>query len=367
MIAINGLLENLQSEECCGMRVLHQDQHGKTAEDGNGHLEREHLDVELDEPEPGSGFEGLPGLDEHSAAGTTGLEIKVAEDAAAVEGNNGLLVLGKEGSLNAGQGDRRRKKDGQSDEDSSQRDGEKGEGVVGSLLGRNVATHEVKLLVVHLLGQAEGEGHSNGHDDSDLLGNGEGQAWEEESLALLAGDNATEPRLASGRGNHAVSPCHVDTGKADRGYNVHKGVAAESKSDQFSKEVGQKSVEQVVDHANTSAPPASKEATDSVKMTDGRADVRSDGLVVDDGDLNVLVGSSLGRQHVIFLLQRVVGLVGIRWWCGLDDGGGSWRLDHRERGNYFSDCVADLYSLSVCARVLSQSKMWNSPMRSEGL
>lgn len=329
MVANHGLLGDLQSEECRGRRVLHQDQHGKTTDDGNGHLQREHLDVELDEPEPGGGLEGLPGLDEHSATGTTGLKIKVASDAAAVKGNNGLLVLGKEGSFNAGQGDRRRKKDGQSDEDGSQRDGEKGESVVSSLLGGDIATHEIELLVVHLLGQAEGEGHGNRHDDSNLLGNGEGQAWEEESLALLAGNNAAEPRLARGRGDHAVSPCHVDTGKTDGRHDVHKGMAAESESDQASEEVGQKSVEQVVDHANTSAPPASKEATNSVKVADRRADVGSDRLVVDDSDLNVLVGGSLRRQHVIFLLEWEIGLVGIRWWRGLDDSGRGRRLNHR--------------------------------------
>lgn len=367
MVAITGLSGSIQSEECWCIRVLHQDQHGKTAEDGNGHLQREHLDVKLDEPEPCGGLERLPGFDEHSAAGTTGLEIKVADDAAAVEGYNGLLILGEKGSFNAGQGDRRRKKDGQSDEDRSQRDREKGEGVVCSLLGRDIATHEVELLVVHLLGQAESEGHSNRHDDSNLLSNGEGQAWEEESLALLAGNDAAEPRLARGRSNHAVSPCHVDAGKTDRRDDVHKGVAAESESDQASEEVGQKSVEKVVDHANTSAPPASKEATYSVEVTDGCADARSDGLMVDDSDLNVLVGGSLRRQHIIFLLEWEIGLVGIRRWRGLDNGGRGWRLDHRERSHYFSDCVADLYSLSVCAQVLSQSEMWNLPMRSKGL
>jgi hypothetical protein len=122
----------------------------------------------------------------------------------------------------------------------------------------------------------------------------------------------------------------VNTGKTDGGHNVHKGVATESESHQASEEVGQKSVEHVVDHTNASASPASKEATDSVEVADRCADVRSDGLVVDDSDLNVLVGGSLGRQHAIFLLEWGVGLIGICWRRGLDDGSGGRLLNHRE-------------------------------------
>jgi hypothetical protein len=107
-------------------------------------------------------------------------------------------------------------------------------------------------------------------------------------------------------------------------------VATESESHQASEEVGQKSVEHVVDHTNASASPASKEATDSVEVADRCADVRSDGLVVDDSDLNVLVGGSLGRQHAIFLLEWGVGLIGIYWRRGLDDGSGGRLLNHRE-------------------------------------
>ena len=117
------------------MTALDHDHHEEATEEGNDDLKREHLDVELDESEPSGGLEGLPGLDEYRAAGATGLEIKVAEDAAAVEGNNGLLVLGEKGGFNAGQGDRRREKDGQSDEDGCQRNGKKGKGIVGSLGG----------------------------------------------------------------------------------------------------------------------------------------------------------------------------------------------------------------------------------------
>lgn len=351
MVANTGLLGNLQSEECCSVRALDHDQHGKATKDSNGDLKREHLDVELDKPESGGRLEGLPGLDEHRAAGATGLEVVVAENAAAVEGNNSLLVFGEESSFNAGQGDRRREKDRQSDEDGGQRDGKKGEGVVSSLLGGDIAAHEVELLVVHLLGKAEGESHSDGHDDSDLLGNGEGQAGEKESLALLAGDNAAEPRLGGGCSNHAVSPYHVDAGKTDGGNNVHKSVATESETDKASEEVGQKSVEHVVDHADTSAPPAPKEAANSVKVTDRCADVCSDRLVVDDGNLDVLVGGGLGRQHAIFLLEWGVRLVGICWWRGLDEGSRSRRFDHRETCDNFTHCIADLCGLSVCARV----------------
>ena len=80
-------------------------------------------------------------------------------------------------------------------------------------------------------------------------------------------------------------------------------VAAESETHQASEEVGQKSVEHVVDHPNASTPPAPKEATNSVEVVDRCADVRSDGLVVDDSNLNVLVGHGLGRHHVSLLLE----------------------------------------------------------------
>jgi len=56
-VAITGLLVDVQPEECCGIRALHHDHRSKAAEEDNGDLEGEHLDVELDEPEPGGRLE----------------------------------------------------------------------------------------------------------------------------------------------------------------------------------------------------------------------------------------------------------------------------------------------------------------------
>lgn len=197
------------------MNILKQDEHGKTTEKSDHDLKGEHLDVKLNESEPGSRLERLPGLDKDRAASATGLEVELAEDSAAVEGNDGLLVLREESGFNTGQGDGGGKKDRKSDEDAGQRDGEQGKGVVCSVGRRDITVHEVELSVVHLFRETESKGHSNRHHEGDLLSDGKGESREKDSLAVLAGDHAAEPGLAGGCRNHAVSPDHVNAGKTD--------------------------------------------------------------------------------------------------------------------------------------------------------
>ena len=155
---------------------------------------------------------------------------------------------------------------------------------------------------MHLLGKAKSECNGDRHDDGDLLGDGEGESREKESLALLARDHGAEPRLA-GSCDHAVGPGHVNASESEGGDDVHESVATHAETEYTGKEVGHETVEHVVDSADTSSAETAEEATKSVKVTDRGLDAGGDGLVLDDGNLNVLVGHGLGRHHVSLLLE----------------------------------------------------------------
>lgn len=322
-------------------RALHEERHEDNAAKADEDLETEHLSVELDEPESSGGLERLPGLQKDGATCATSLKVEVTEDKATVEGNDSLLVLRKESCLNAGQSDRRREENGQCNEDGGQRDRQQSEHPVGSVRAGKLGVHKVEASILHVLRKAKCESNSDGHNNSDLLGDSEGQSRKKDGLALLTGDHAAQPRLAAGGGDHAVSPGHVDTGKGERRKDVHECVASNSKADEAGKEVGHDGVKHVVDSTDTRSPPATEEATDAVEVADGRRDSGSDRLVVDDSNLDILVRRCLCRQHRLFL-ERRIRLIGILLRLGLDDGSSRGRFDHGKRSDHFTKSVADL-------------------------
>ena len=337
--------------------------HESRADHGDGDDDKERLSVELDEPEPGGTVEGPPGLDEDCTGSATLRKIQRAEDGVAVEGDDGALVLREKRGFDARESHGSGKEDAESGEDGSQRDSkethhEQSAHGAGSIRLAAVTVVGVHVAVVHLLREAESKSDGDREDDGGLLSDRENKRWQKDGLALLARHEAAEPGLRAGRSDHGVGPGHVQTRGTEGGEDGGKPVAHDTEANKAGKTIGHKSVGEVVEHAQAESPPAAEEATGTVQKADGAPNVRSDGLVVDHRDLNILVCRCFGGQEKLLLqlVQRSVGLVGVGWRLGLDDGGGGRRLDNSEGSDNFAEGVAHLRFPSAYMFPVSREK-----------
>jgi hypothetical protein len=137
-----------------------------------------------------------------------------------------------------------------------------------------------------------------------------------------------------------VGPDHVDASAQDVSSNVGENTTnnrqAGEGGKEHSHEVDSQGVDEVVDEGTAETSPASSEAADGNEVSDGLADARGQGSLVDNHDLLVdqasLVHGSVGT--LLFIDSESA--------C-LDDSGLAV-LDHGQASDDSSDSVSDLLS-----------------------
>lgn len=322
--------------------------HRVEADESNEELDEGHLDVELHESPAGCTVERAPGLNEDLSGAATSGQIDVADNSLTVEWHDGVLAFGQEKGLNASQGDSRRQEDGEGNKEESGGNSQEAQAREGQSSAVLVVGSIDNVLLLNVW-KSDGKCNDDRKDEGGLLSGSEDDAGQEQDLALLARDDAAEEGLVGRVGDHVVSPEHVDSGQRDGGDDEHQRVAEQTESKQGAKGVGDNGVKEVVQHADAQTSPLGSPPSNATQVCHCSCDLGSDGFVLDKSDLHV--GLSFGREER-FLLDRRIGLVGVRRRLVLDDGGRGGRLDHGQRGHDFADGVADLCIVSAFVRTV---------------
>lgn len=146
------------------------------------HLERDDLDVELDEPDPSGPVERLPGI-EHADASAAADDRRLDPTAEApVEGDDGFIFLGQHRCLHTGQGDLGGEDDGEDDEQGDQGADKDLSDVTGEDLRRDFTVVGGVLGVAF---EAVGAEHESRDVEGELLGSGPDGGGEKDLAAGL--------------------------------------------------------------------------------------------------------------------------------------------------------------------------------------
>lgn len=288
--------------------------------------DEEDLDKELDETTTSLPCEAAPRLQEADRASSAH---HLADDLAtegAVEGNNGVLVLGEDGGLDAHKGDNSRKAEEERASNGEHDQDDAADNQARSL-GAIVLTRLVSIEVV------ETKQHADAADevDADVGHSGVDGGGEREDLPARLGGEAFAPEgLGAGHRDDLVGPrsVHRCYGHAAEGsdedrlaWDVGKGGGEEARGE------GEEDAVQDVDPV---AAEAGEAATVGNEVLKGGADARGDGLLVDEGD------GRAGLEKTFFLLL-VGGFVG----RGRHGDGGDGGLHHAKRGDDFVEHIRD--------------------------
>jgi hypothetical protein len=294
-------------------------------EEGSDHDERD-LDEKLDQAAASLPVEAAPCVQEPNLAAAAvhlrdGLAVK-----GAVEGDNGVLILGQDRCLDADQSHNGRQAQEQRAEDGENGDADDTHRETGQLAG-TVPYELLRVLAVQAKESADTDGQVHGQ-----VGHAGGDGGREGERRPVALGRETLPEaLCRGHGDDAVCPDSVKVGEDCAGESADKdGLARYTRKSSIEKLSSQKEG-QTVDGMNPEAPEACEGAGVGDNVLDSGADARGDGLLVDEGNSR----TSLKKA---FLLVLVAGFGG-RW----RDGDGSvGRLDHAERGDDFLEHVREL-------------------------
>lgn len=185
----------------------------------DGHGGDKDLDVELDEADPRGAGKGLPGVLDGDVAGAAddgGLELALE---GAVKGHNGLVLLGQEGGLGAGQDDVGR--DG--DEDGEGNGDEEDEEALPRVAGRGLRHLGRVRRVVG--GHAQDTDQELGNPRVDLQGQEVDDGGQSASLeCLLEGRQTLVEALLRGVRDDNVQPGAVELNEGDCGdHGGHDG------------------------------------------------------------------------------------------------------------------------------------------------
>ena len=174
-------------------------------------LHGEDLDVQLYQPDPCGPIECLPCIKHrYRTAAAQDLRLDFAGEGT-VEGDDGLVFLGKHGSLDTLEGDVR----GDGDED----DRPKGDEANQEHLHQRDFLYGGSVLAIVawvLESITHSDEKSTGHVDGSLLGHGENSRGDDDVLASLDGGKAAEPALGAWLGDDNMGPSHLKPAKSDR-------------------------------------------------------------------------------------------------------------------------------------------------------
>lgn len=297
------------------------------------------LDVELDQPATSLPVEALPGINEaYNSSATQSLGHNLSAKRT-VKRHSGVLVLGQDGSLDADlsnggrQAQEKRASDG--DEDNSDPTTEKASPLSSAVVGEVVLT---RLLV-----EPEESDEAHGKVERGIRHGSSDGSWQGENLPLLGTRNAAPEADITRGGNDLVGPSGVQVrgGGTGEGRNENKAEGQHLGNDslgQLHYPAHGKGGDQLV----AEAPPASKLAALSDEMTDGAADGRGNGLLMDEGD----GGAGLEKTLLLILGSSLIVMVGNGDGCGRG-------FDHSEYGQEICKCVLDL-SASVSSAWLGE-------------
>lgn len=174
--------------------------------------DKEELDVELDQAATSLPVERLPCIQETNAASAAeDLGDNLAGEGA-VEGDNGVLILGQDGRLDADERDEGWEDDEEDASEHNDEDGQRAENhrcpVTASILGEVVTANFMEA-------KEKDEALCNIHGE--VFGRGLDGGGESEDLPAGAGDDALpEPGVRRHRDN-LVCPCGVEVGQQSTG------------------------------------------------------------------------------------------------------------------------------------------------------
>jgi hypothetical protein len=304
------------------------------SEDNEAEHDEEVLEEQLDETATSLPVERPPCVEE---ANDTGSAHNLANDLAAkraVKGNDGVLVLGEEGGFDADQGHH----SGEAEEKRADDDeDEEGEDANGETSPRSAGSDLLLLEVV----KVHEHGYTSGQVQADVWHNSVDGGRDGKSLPVALGRHALPHGLLAGHTDNLVCPDCVyigedgtSDGSNDDGpaRNEGKGAAEEGRYD---------ASEERVQNVNVVTAEARVATGVSDEVTDGGADGRGDGLLVNEGDGRTGLEE---RLLLVFLVRRFVG-------GGRDGDGGHGGLDHADCGNDFIEHVGHLL-VSVRVRLV---------------
>lgn len=197
-----------------------EDEDGHESESEN-HLHANHLGINLDESDSGVPVKGLPCIAHSNTASAPNNLWNDFATEAAVEGNDGLVLVWKERSLHAAKDHVGREKDEDADEQANKTNGNKLKRDGTASLDWK-ATEEDRVVGVTV--QAERSEESSGCQDGDLLNDSVDGSGAYDLAGSVAADNAGKGRFPGWLADHSVGPSHVDTAKENCDTNVDESV-----------------------------------------------------------------------------------------------------------------------------------------------
>ena len=302
--------------------------------DGEKHeqcpLHRRILSVHFEEPNTGVPVEALPRLSHtDTAASAKDLRYDFAIECP-VEGDDRIVLLGKQGGLDTLESDVRRDDDEHTSENSSYKDDEGIEPDVETLgiakLAEFADIHDVRLETEcgEHLSQAEKDG---------LLCHCVQECRSSELAERGTGRYTLEGALVGRLADNDVCPCGVKATEDSANSDADDGTVSNSMRNESEEEGAHKVVYKVVGCQDVSAAKAGKETTMSSEVRDGAAELSRYRLRLDEEDLLFEQRPFLGLMS---RRQRSVGL------GGADDECRRARIfDHGESADKFCIGVAD--------------------------
>lgn len=221
-------------------------------EESGGHLKSENLDIELDEPDPGSPVECLPGIKHaDTAAATNNLRLNLAAKAP-IKGNDSLIFFWQHRCLNTGQRDPGGKYDSEDNENSNEDADEScGEVTSEDLSSDFTVVGRVLGVVMETVGTTD----ESRDMESKLVSGSPDSGWEENFAGSLHAGATAPPALRAWVAHDNVGPCHMNAAQDGMCEDSEEGLSEWESSD-GAEEVKEEGIGEVVynGHLKTTEP-----------------------------------------------------------------------------------------------------------------